>query len=104
MAHSPGGGTAGTPISPQPEVAVEDASNNIVQNDFSSVTLQRPITGPGSLSGTCFGAESYGIVQFSGCSFSSARDLLRPAVDGIPTPRLRSTRSPSGRPRQRSWS
>ncbi len=75
----PGGGTAGTPITPQPEVAVEDSSGNIVQNDFSSVTLQA--SGPGSLSGTCFGVESYGIVQFSGCSLSASGTYSVQAVD-----------------------
>ena len=79
----PGGGTAGSPIAPQPEVAVEDASGYIVQNDFSSVTLTAtPITGTGSLSNTCFGVESYGIVQFSGCSFSGGGTYSITASDG----------------------
>ena len=69
VAHSAGRRYAGIPIAPQPEVAVEDSAGNIVQNDFSSVTLQA--SGPGSLSSTCFGVESYGIVQFSGCNLSA---------------------------------
>ena len=71
----PGGGTVGTPITPQPEVAVEDSSGNIVQNDFSSVTLEATQTSgsrTGTMSSTCFGVESYGIVQFSGCSLSAS--------------------------------
>ncbi len=55
----PGGGTVGTPIIPQAEVAVENASNQIVQNDFSSVTLQAS-GGSGNFSNTCFGASRTG--------------------------------------------
>ena len=40
LSQAPYTGTTGTPISPQPEVAVEDALNNIVTSDLSSVTLQ----------------------------------------------------------------
>ena len=84
----PGGGTAGSPIAPQPEVAVEDASGYIVQNDFSSVTLTATPIGlaTGSLSNTCFGVESYGIVQFSGCSISSGGNYSIAASDGTLTP------------------
>jgi hypothetical protein len=67
--QSPATGVAGISISPQPAVAIEDATNNIV-SALSAVTLQW--TGPGSLSNTCFGAPTYGIVQFSGCSFTKA--------------------------------
>ena len=41
-------GTVGTPVTPQPEVAVEDALNNIVTSDLSSVTL-KVVTGPGQI-------------------------------------------------------
>ena len=84
----PGGGTAGSPIAPQPEVAVEDASGYIVQNDFSSVTLTATPVAPatGSLSSTCFGAESYGIVQFSGCSISAGGSYSIAASDGTLAP------------------
>ena len=83
--QQPATGVAGISISPQPEVAVEDASNNIVTSDFSSVTLQAS-GGTGTLSNTCFGAETYGIVQFSGCSFSKAGTYSVQAVDGTLTP------------------
>jgi type II secretory pathway pseudopilin PulG len=84
----PGGGTAGSPIAPQPEVAVEDASGFIVQNDFSSMTLTATPVGSatGSLSNTCFGVESYGIVQFSGCSISAGGNYSIAASDGTLTP------------------
>ena len=78
--QQPTTGVAGISITPQPEVAVEDSSNDIVTGDFSSVTLQQ-ISGPGSLSNTCFGAESYGIVQFSGCTFSTAGTYVIQAND-----------------------
>ena len=68
--QAPATGVAGISVSPQPAVAIEDAGNNIVTGAFSAVSLQW--TGPGSLSNTCFGAPTYGVVQFSGCSFSKA--------------------------------
>ena len=37
--QTPTGGTAFSPVSPQPEVAVEDSQGDIVSSDFSSVTL-----------------------------------------------------------------
>ena len=64
--QTPTTGTVGSPVTPQPEVAVEDALNNIVSSDLSSVTL-KVVTGPGQFSSTCSGVESYGIVQFSNC-------------------------------------
>ena len=67
--QTPTTGTVGSPVTPQPEVAVEDALNNIVSSDLSSVTL-KVVTGPGQFSSTCSGVESYGIVQFSNCILS----------------------------------
>jgi hypothetical protein len=82
--QTPTSGVAGISITPQPELAVEDANNNIVTSDFSSVSLQQ-VSGPGSLSDTCFGAETYGIVQFSGCSFDTAGKYVLVATDpGLP--------------------
>ncbi len=80
--QQPTGGTVGTPVTPQPEVAVEDALNNIVTSDLSSVTLQI-ISGPagGSFSNTCSGVESYGIVQFSDCSLNVVGTYVVKAVD-----------------------
>ena len=81
-----GTGTAYAPVSPQPEVAVEDSSGNIVTSDFSSVTLSI-VSGPagGTISNTCSGAESYGIVQFSDCSMSTAGSYQIKAVDSNPS-------------------
>ena len=82
-----GSGTAYSPVTPQPEVAVEDAGGDIVSSDFSSVTLQ-VVSGPagGTISNTCSGVESYGIVQFSDCSMSAAGTYSIRAVDGSLTP------------------
>ncbi len=83
--QTPTSGTVGTPVTPQPEVAVEDALNNIVTSDLSSVTLQivsyTGSSGQGSFSSTCSGVESYGIVQFSDCSLSTAGTYVIKAVD-----------------------
>ena len=68
--QSPTTGVVNSPLSPQPEIAVEDASGDIISNDFSSVTLT--ISGPGSLSSTCSGVESYGVVPFGDCSVNVA--------------------------------
>ena len=71
---------SGPPVTPQPEVAVEDALNNIVTSDLSSVTLQ-VVSGPGTFSNTCSGVESYGIVQFSNCSSARPGHTPFEAVD-----------------------
>ncbi len=68
--QAPKTGVAGISVSPQPAVAIEDANNNIVTGAFTAVSLT--VSGPGTLSNTCFGAPTYGIVQFSGCSLSKA--------------------------------
>ena len=80
--QQPTTGSAYAPMSPQPEVAVEDSSGNIVTSDFSSVTLQ-VVSGPtgGTISSTCSGVESYGLVQFSDCSLSNAGTYQIQAVD-----------------------
>ena len=80
--QQPTTGSAYAPMSPQPEVAVEDSSGNIVTSDFSSVTLQ-VVSAPngGTLSSTCSGVESYGLVQFSNCSLSNAGTYQIQAVD-----------------------
>ena len=79
--QQPTGGTVNTPITPQPEVAVEDSSSNIVSSDLSSVTLQLVPPAPGSLSTTCSGVESYGVVQFSDCSLNAVGNYNVKAVD-----------------------
>ena len=69
----PGNGTAGSNLSPEPAVAVEDANGNIVYSDLSDVQLT--ISGGSSgatLSDTCTGSEFYGVVTFSDCSVNTA--------------------------------
>ena len=69
----PGNGTAGSNLSPEPAVAVEDANGNIVYSDLSDVQLT--ISGGSSgakLSNTCTGSEFYGVVTFSDCSINMA--------------------------------
>ena len=100
--QQPTGGSVGTPITPQPEVAVEDANGNIVSNDFSSVTLQ-VVSGPGTVSGSCVGAESYGIAQFSSCSLSAAglytlqANDSNPAVTSTPQVQITVTAAPAAK-------
>jgi hypothetical protein len=79
----PGNGTAGSNLSPQPAVAVEDANNNIVYSDLSDVQLT--ISGGPSgatLSDTCTGSEFYGVVTFSDCSVNTAGTYTLTATDG----------------------
>ena len=80
--QSPTSGIVGSQVSPQPEIAVEDANNNIVSSDFSSVTLSIS-SGPagGTLSNTCSGVESYGVVPFGDCSLSVAGTYVLKASD-----------------------
>ena len=78
--QTPSAGTVGSAVTPQPEVAVEDALNNIVSKDLSSVTLKVD-TGPGQFSSTCTGVESYGIVQFSNCLLNTPGTYTVHAVD-----------------------
>jgi Tfp pilus assembly protein PilV len=69
---SPSSTTAGSALAVQ--VAVEDANNNDVTSDFSAVTLTiTPNTGTSgaSLSNTCSGQESNGVITFSGCTIST---------------------------------
>ena len=47
-----------------------DSSGDFVTNDFSSVTLS--VTGGASLSSTCSGVESNGVVPFGDCSLNQA--------------------------------
>ena len=84
--QQPTGGSAFSPVSPQPEVAVEDSSGSIVTSDFSSVTLQL-VSGPpgGAISNTCAGVESYGLVQFSDCTMNVAGSYTIRAVDSNPS-------------------
>ena len=71
----PAGATAGANFTTQPVVWVEDSNGRLVTTDLSSVKLA--ITGgtgtPGAtLSNTCSGVESSGVVTFANCSIDKA--------------------------------
>ena len=92
--QTPSTGVVNSPLSPQPEIAVEDSSGDILSNNFSSVTLQvKPGggTGTGTLSSTCSGVISNGVVPFGDCSLSSQGSYTLEAFDpnlttnGVPT-------------------
>ncbi len=83
----PGNGTAGSAPSPQPVVAVEDSSGNVVTNDLSAVTLTvATATSSGTLSSACSGSEFYGLVTFSGCTFNTTGTYTLEATDGSLSP------------------
>ncbi len=93
--QTPNAGVVNSPVSPQPEIAVEDSSGDILTNNFSSVTLQVEPgggTGTGTLSNSCSGVISYGVVPFGDCSLSSQGSYTLEAFDpnlttnGNPTP------------------
>jgi hypothetical protein len=69
----PGGATVGTAFQYQPILEVQDASGQIVTTDLSPITLTIT-TGTGtngaSLSTTCSGVETSGVVVYSGCSIN----------------------------------
>ena len=67
--------TSGSPITPPPVVAVEDASGDIVTSDLSPVNLTITAgsgTAGAALSPGCSGVEFYGVATFSGCSITTA--------------------------------
>jgi trimeric autotransporter adhesin len=74
---SPSGATTGGIFTTQPVITVEDQNGNAVQDDLSPVLLNLysvtdgPVTNGAVLSG-CAGAESLGVVTFSGCTISVA--------------------------------
>ncbi len=76
-----GTGTINAAVSPQPIVAVEDAANNIVYSDASSVALAA--SGPGALSNNCSGIENNGIFSFSNCSMNAVGTYTLTATDSV---------------------
>ena len=84
---TPGSGTINSALSPQPLVAVEDSSGNIVYNDASSVTLSIASggTGTGSLSSNCAGTENDGVFSFGNCSLSATGSYNLLATDSLTT-------------------
>ncbi len=86
-ASTPGSGTINSALSPQPLVAVEDSSGNIVYNDASSVTLSVAPggTGTGTLSSNCAGTENDGVFSFGNCSLSATGTYNLLATDSLTT-------------------
>jgi trimeric autotransporter adhesin len=88
----PGDGTSGSNLSPQPIVAVEDASGNIVTSNLTPTTLAISSGSGGSqssgatISSTCSGSDFYGVVTFSNCSVTKAGTFSLTASGGSLTP------------------
>jgi type II secretory pathway pseudopilin PulG len=66
----PGNGITGSSLNPQPIVAVENGSNEVVTSDLSTVTLTLSASNGATLS-NCTGSEFYGVVTFSHCTVST---------------------------------
>ena len=83
---NPGTGTVGSPLSPQPLVAIEgpttQGGTGIDYNDASSVSLQIA-SGPngGTLSSSCSPVENDGIFSFGDCSLSAVGTYTLTATD-----------------------
>ena len=67
---SAGTGTLGSAFSPQPIVALENSSNEIVYNDASAVTMSIVSGQGGTLSSSCSAVENDGVFSFGGCAIS----------------------------------
>jgi hypothetical protein len=67
----PEGATVGNNFATQPRLEVEDSAGNIVTSDLSPITLTVG-TGPAgaTLSSTCSGQETAGVVTYTGCSLN----------------------------------
>lgn len=67
----PEGATVGNPFTTQPVLEVQNSSGTIVTTDLSPITLSLGGgTNGASLSSTCSGVETSGVVVFSGCSIN----------------------------------
>jgi hypothetical protein len=88
--EQPGNASINTAFTPEPVVAIEDASGNIVTTDLSPVTLTiTPGTGTSGakLSASCSGTEFYGVVTFSSCTIDTAgQGYTLTATDGSLSP------------------
>jgi hypothetical protein len=67
----PGGAIAGSPFTTQPVVTIEDAEDNTVTIDTSTVTLSLA-SGPGTLDSGCTATTTAGVASFSGCEIDTA--------------------------------
>ena len=72
---------AGANLAPWPQVAVEDSSRDVVQDDLSSVTLA---FSPGNA--TCTGIENQGTFSFGDCRVTKTGTYTLTATDGSLTP------------------
>jgi type II secretory pathway pseudopilin PulG len=76
FATSPEGATVDSAFTTQPVLEVLDSSDKIVTSDLSAITLTlTTISGDAqgaSLSSTCSGVETSGVVVYSGCSINEA--------------------------------
>ena len=82
----PGNGVAGSPLSAQPVVEVQDADGNTVASDTSTVTLAIGTNaGGGTLSGTTSQVAVAGVATFTDLSIDAAGDgyTLVAAADGL---------------------
>jgi Tfp pilus assembly protein PilV len=71
FATQPDGATAGSNFSTQPILEVLDSTNHIVTTDLSPITLTLiDGTSGATLSSTCSGVETSGVVVYSGCSIN----------------------------------
>jgi hypothetical protein len=68
----PSGATINTPFAVQPVIEVENSAGQLVTSDLSPVTMTLTGTGPtgASLSNTCSGVETSGVITFSNCSIN----------------------------------
>lgn len=82
--QTPGNSTLGSPLDPQPKVAVEDAEGNVVTTDTSSVSLALSGgTSGAALTGTTATSAVSGLASFSGLSVSLAGQAYQlTATDG----------------------
>jgi hypothetical protein len=72
--NQPGNGVAGSPLSTQPVVAIENAAGNPISNDAATVTLSIT-SGTGTSGATlsnCIGTPFLGVVTFSNCGITTA--------------------------------
>ncbi len=86
----PGDGTAGSLLTAQPKVSVEDSSDNVVTTDTTTVVTLSLTTGPGTLTcptSTLIVTVSAGVATFAGCTIDTAHtgDVLTATASGSPS-------------------
>jgi type II secretory pathway pseudopilin PulG len=82
--QQPGGGTTGSALYPQPEVAIEDSSGNVVSSDFSTISLSlNTVTGAGGTMSNCSASHFDGQADFSNCSVLGVGTYTLTATDTV---------------------